>query len=715
MLCVLSSLVRAGVPQDSISQETDMDQVVVTATRTQKLLKDVPILTRVISSEEIQKLDATNIEDLLQQEMPGVEFSYAMNQQTHFNFAGFGGQSVLFLVDGERLAGETMDDVDFSRLSMANVERIEIIKGAASALYGSNATGGVINIITKSAVTLKDGKESDWNLNVNGRYGTHNNQRYGLLFGLGGKHLQNTFNFARTSIDSYDVTNGDKQKAATLFMVDRYYGDQTWNFSDRLTWKVRRNLSFSANAGYYFRGMETKKTNSPDHYRDYTFGVKGVWDITGKDHLEIRYNYDQYDKAQHNTLTDRCVRNYSNVQNSVNAVYTREFGSKGFQGVSGSSKGSNGSMLTVGGDYLYDFMLNNKTRDGKHNQKSFDLFAQYDWNVTERLELVGALRYDYFSEGSVNRVTPKFNLRWTPFAGKHSSLTSNLSSLTSKLSSLTFRVGYGVGFRAPTLKEKYYIFNMSSIWDVVGSNVTGQNLVPEVSHNINLSVDWLYMGWNVVVSAYYNNIRNRITTGAPQDISTFPGDKSLLGTTRWLSYINVPEYDAFGLDMAVEKRWKISQHSALNFRLQYTYVHEQLPRDNNGEAINNQYQMARPHSFNVRIDWDHQFTSNYGLDIVLNGRVMSGVDNVEFVDYTSVDPTTGHLARTNVHYPAYTLWKLLLTQRIYKAFKLTFTVDNLFNYNPTYHYFNSPFTNGISFLGGLSIDVDEIFRLKCRR
>ena len=51
-----------------------------------------------------------------------------MNQQTHLNFSGFGGQSILFLVDGERLAGETMDDVDFSRLLMAGVERIELLQ-----------------------------------------------------------------------------------------------------------------------------------------------------------------------------------------------------------------------------------------------------------------------------------------------------------------------------------------------------------------------------------------------------------------------------------------------------------------------------------------------------------------------------------------------------------------------------------------------------------
>jgi outer membrane receptor for ferrienterochelin and colicins len=137
-----------GGQEEGLDSMYYLNDVVVTGTRTPKLLKDTPIQTRLITSADIEKVDATNAEDLLQQEMPGVEFSYAMNQLKHMNLCGFGGQGILFLVDGERLAGETMDDVDFTRLNMANVERIEIVKGAASALYGSNAGGGVINIMS---------------------------------------------------------------------------------------------------------------------------------------------------------------------------------------------------------------------------------------------------------------------------------------------------------------------------------------------------------------------------------------------------------------------------------------------------------------------------------------------------------------------------------------------------------------------------------------
>ena len=123
-----------------------LETVVVTATRTPKPLLDIPVVTRVITADDIQKADATNIKDMLQQEIPGLEFTYSMGQQV-LNMGGYDGNNILFLVDGERMAGESMDNVDFSRLNLSSIERIEIVKGAASTLYGSSAMGGVVNII----------------------------------------------------------------------------------------------------------------------------------------------------------------------------------------------------------------------------------------------------------------------------------------------------------------------------------------------------------------------------------------------------------------------------------------------------------------------------------------------------------------------------------------------------------------------------------------
>lgn len=648
-----------------VNDSLQLEQVVVTGTRTPKLLSNSPIQTRVISAHALERIDATNIQDLLTQEIPGVEFSYSMSQLTHMNFSGFGGQSVLFLVDGERLAGETMDDVDFTRLNMANMDHIEIIKGAASALYGCNAAGGVINIITKTPT-------KPWTLNISGRIANHHNNRYSMSFGLNGKRVQNMLTFIGTHIDSYDVVNGDKNLAQTKYMVDTYYGDKTYNVNDKLTWKPVDNLRLSFKAGYFFRERATTAENEPDHYRDLNMGVNALWNMTSKDNLELSYNFDQYDKAKHFLNSDRCQKNYSNVQNSVRALYNHTF--------------NKDNTLTIGGDFMRDYLFNSKTLEDRYSQNTADLFVQYDWNINKRWELVSALRYDYISEGKISRVSPKINVRYLA------------------TDDLTLRAGYGMGFRTPTLKERYNIFTIVGIWDIVGCNIMGNELKPETSHNINLSAEWKNHGFIYTLSTYYNYILNHITTGLPLPKSAFPGDKSLIGSMLWLPYTNIDKYQCYGLDFNVQKRWQ----NGIGAKASYAYVHEVQPKNDEGITLNNQYKPARPHAINLSVDWDKQVNRNYGVNICLSGRYLSSVNNIEYTDYVTTDPSTGRLASTEVHYNAYSIWKLQIAQRFHKAVKLTFTLDNILNYNPTYHYFNSPFTDGISVLGGLSIDIDKL-------
>lgn len=637
----------------------ELNQLVVTGTRTPKTLKDTPIQTRLITTQDIGRVDATNVQDLLQQELPGVEFSYAMSQQMHMNFSGFGGQSVLFLVDGERLAGETQDDIDFTRLNMSNVERIEIVKGAASALYGSNAAGGVINVITKAPAER-------WSVNVNGRMGSHNQYRYGGSLGLNGNKVQNLLTFTATGIDSYDVTNGPHPQ--TINVVTTYRGDKTMNVAEKLTWRPTEALRLTARAGYFYRQLESATPSIPDRYRDFTGGLRGLWTMTDKDQLELSYNFDQFDRTRYYRAMSQDIRIYSNVQNSVRMLYNHNL--------------ERGDVFTLGGDYLYDFLLNEKMNDRKHHQESFDLFAQYDLQLPNHWEVVTALRYDYFTEGGHSRLTPKVNLRYRP------------------LSALTLRLGYGMGFRAATLKEQYYVFNLANIWDIVGGNMTGEKLRPEVSHNFNASADWTRGAWNLTASGYYNIVHDRLTTGTPRPISEFTGDKHLLSTKLWLPYTNLAQYDTYGFDLTAQARWQ----NGWGVKLSYAYVHEQLGKDKQGEIANNQYTPARPHALTLRADWDRQLTANYGLNVALSGRAMSGVDNVEFVDYVTRDEA-GHLLRKDVSYHGYSLWKLQVAQRFGSWLKVTVTADNLLGYNPEYHYFNAPFTDGRTFLVGASIDL----------
>lgn len=634
------------VQLDSIFRHYELEEVVVTGTRTPKFLKDTPIQTRVITSRDIARTDATNVQDLLQQELPGVEFSYSMNQQTHLNFAGFGGQGILFLVDGERLAGESMDDVDFSRLLMAGVERIEIVKGASSALYGSSAAGGVVNIITKNAT-------EPWTLNVNARYAKHNDQRYGGVFALRSKHWSNAFSANYHSMDNYNVTSAANPVTRVISTI---YGERTVDFKDKLTWRPSDRLSVGARAGYFFRET-TRTVNLPERYRDFSGGLRLDWLITKDDNLQANYSFDQYDKSDYQQLRHLDIRDYSNVQNTFRLLYNHSFGET--------------AMLTAGADYMHDYLYNTYLTGAAREQDCYDVFAQYDWNITDKLEAVAAVRYDYFSDRQNSQFTPKLNLRYKPNRR------------------LVLRAGYGMGFRAPSLKERYYNFDMAGIWIVEGN----ENLKAEKSHNFTISADYTRANCNLAVSAYYNNVSNKLSTSAPYF-------KSIEDKLPYLPYTNLANYQVFGGEVGVQGRWQ----NGISARLTYAYTKERLPKDKNGNTINNQYIPARAHALNASVDYDHQFTKRYGIYASLNGRLLSGTENVEFKNYYDVSEGT-----VKVEYPAYTTWKLSLTQRVGKAVSITTALDNLLNYRPKFYYLNAPLTDGITLQVGVSVDVDKLF------
>lgn len=631
---------------DTLSTPIEMQQVVVTGTRTPKWLSKSPVLTRVISASDLQKTDATNVKDLLQQVLPGIEFSYAMNQQVHLNFSGFGGQSLLILVDGERLAGETMDDVDFTRLTTDNIDHIEIIKGAASALYGSNATGGVINIITKKHT-------EPLALNINARWARHNEQRYGGSLQIGKKKWNNLFTIQRNSIDNFNVHNEDYPATRIISTI---YGDRVWNFKDAITYNPSLNLTLSGRAGYFFREL-IRSIESPERYRDISSGLKASYQPTRNDILELSYSFDQYDKSDYQRITRLDIRDYSNVQNSIRLLFHHTF--------------SNGDILSIGSDYLNDYLYHTHLEGQQRRQQSFDAFAQYDWLLNNKWEIVSALRYDHFSDGAISRLTPKLNLRYQP------------------IQSINLRAGYGMGFRAASLKEKYYNFDMAGIWIIEGN----PDLKPETSHNINLSAEYTKGRYNITMSGYYNYIINKIATGLPY----YPTPNE---TMSHLPYLNLNKYEVLGSEIMAQAHWSMG----LSARLSYAFTHEQLPRNKEDIPVNNQYIPARKHALSGHIDYDKQIVKHYGFNIAFDFRWLSSVDNNEFVDYYDISKGTN-----NIHYPAYALCKLSLMQRIGTAIKVNIALDNLFNYKPTYYYLNSPLTDGINLQLGLSVDIDKLF------
>ena len=133
-----------------VSQAFSLDQVVVTATRTENRLKDSPVLTELITRHDIESTGAEDIGEILEEHV-GTQLEKSEGHGFGVEMQGLDSKYILILVDGEEVIGRTAGNIDLRQVPIESVERIEVVKGASSVLYGSEAMGGVINIITKTA------------------------------------------------------------------------------------------------------------------------------------------------------------------------------------------------------------------------------------------------------------------------------------------------------------------------------------------------------------------------------------------------------------------------------------------------------------------------------------------------------------------------------------------------------------------------------------
>lgn len=443
----------SSVSAETFESADTLETIVVTATRTPKLLKDSPVLTRVISGSDITRCARPDISGLLEQKLPGVEFSLGMAQNPQINFSGFGGGGILFLLDGERMAGETLDNPDYQRLNMQDVERVEIVKGAASSRYGSNATGGVINIISARP---KEGSH----LTLDARYGSHSTQSYGAVASFRRKKFANTLDARYDSHAEFKFPNpGD-------FSCD--YATYSWNLRDRATLTFSNEASITARASYYRRQRKSAE-QSYDRYSDIAAGIAAHW----RD-FRLNYAFDSYDKYDYEVASHEQIRDYRNRQHTLHLQYSHEFDGVG--------------TITAGGDWLDDYLMSYEFSSSAHRQTNLDAYLQWDWHPCSKVWVVPGLRFDWFSASKARRLSPKLSILWQPG------------------SNMNVRVNYAAGFRAPTLKELYMDFDMAGIFHIYGN----PNLKSETSQNFSVSGEYTKGSLNLTASAFHNFVNNRV-------------------------------------------------------------------------------------------------------------------------------------------------------------------------------------------------------------
>lgn len=632
--------------------ETALNELVVTGSRYERQLKDVPVITRVISREEIETVNPVDFTTLLEYTLPGIQFYYnTMSQVPEITYQGMDAKAVLFLLDGERISGESGDsNIDYSRFNINDIERIEVVRGAASTLYDSRAIGGVINIITKKSVR-------PFTASMHTRYAGKKGQSYSASAGVNLHRFSSLTSFGWRKRDSYLVKDeqgkqkeiinpdGSVTKSKTEPVAFNIYGYSIMDVSQKLSYNFSDRFTGSARISYY-----TNKRDKYDNaryyqrYRDLILSGKLKWQFADNQNLDLSYIRDNYIKD--NVYVDDDERVYGNVNSTIRLYYTGMFGKH---------------TLSGGVDLLREDMKHHFMKDTATvhmNQYSFCL--QDDWQLTDKMNVVVGVRGD--KGGS-------YRLHFTP----------KVSVLYRPLKTITLRAGYSQGYRIPNLKELYQEFNMGGMGIMMYGN---KDLKPEEGTQISASVEYDYKGLNLSVSTYHNRYKNKISY---EYIS--PGKS-------WnMKYVNALNVKTTGVEVTANYKLPFG----LRFSGGYSYVYDYDERDG--------YNMSwvRPHSARLSSVYKHRFGKTTE-SIAFN---TSWVSSITRYAYSSSDKTY-----TKTKYDPRTLCSLNLRSELPRGIAIGLMVDNIFNYRDKAvdSAVQLP-ENGRTFVATVSINIADMFKL----
>ena len=283
--------------QNGIWRQDSLQEVVVTGTGTQHLLKNAPVQTEVITSKMLKNYGGRSLEDILAGLTASFSFSEDdMGSQMQLN--GLGNDYILVLIDGKRIHGDVGGQNDLSLIDPQNIEKIEIVKGASSALYGSDAIAGVINIITKKH---NEGLLVENTTRV-GSYGDIR-QHDGLGFAIG--KLRSYTNFQLQHSDGWQNTaTEDPSRTEHLIedsqnkTVNRH---TNWQVSERLTYDVLKNLELYAEGSTYWKRIYRPSGKYPIDmkfydlmYRNQSLAGGGIWKLNKTDQVTLDVNWDRH-------------------------------------------------------------------------------------------------------------------------------------------------------------------------------------------------------------------------------------------------------------------------------------------------------------------------------------------------------------------------------------------------------------------------------------
>ena len=610
--------------------------VVVTATRTEADVKMVPNTVEVITADDIEKLGATDVYSALRL----ADNVQIMNTGTGFghriSMRGMSSDSTLILINGQRTAIEdtetTQNLLTLDRINVHNIERIEIVRGAASAQYGSDALAGVINIITKKST----GKPS---VTVGATTGTTNmSNYYHIDLGRQGK-FSSTFdmNFSKDR-------QWTEHEVSGLPVKNLQGPKQSYNFSG--TYELGENKNLNLDLGYY------KDRLSGDwSHKEYNLGAWGGIVRLQDAKLETERRDASLSLTGKTKKDDYMVRTfYSKLDKFRFLPYTalaKEYGETNKYSIWGieaknSHKVNGDHTLTYGTEYdRYDVDGVNFGKDGD-NGKNLNTYAAYiqdEWLLGDKWEIIPAVRYDHHSEFG-SKTTPHIGV--TYLANDHN----------------RFKANWGEGYKAPSVSELYMDYTHMGVL-----TLGNPNLRPEESKNWDLSYEGEWGKTFGKITYFHNDIDNLISTRTVGGRHGYNEYYNIDGTTKTHGVeLTLGRKLSRDLDVKVTSNWTSASNKVASAE---SSAHGVDGIADNITTLQLAYDDHRAYGYNATLweQWVHDYyesdssqTYSYNtLNFVINKkygdavRLFAGVDNIfnKKIDAIYLD---GRIWRTGIEF-----------------------------------------------------------------
>lgn len=437
---------------------------------------------KIIDKNRIESKAANNLGDVLSDEL-GIRLSNDPSTGTSMSLQGITGENIKILIDGVPVIGRLDGNIDLSQINLDNVSQIEMVEGPMSVIYGSNALGGVINIITKN------NSHSKYKTSVNSYYESVGTYNFSFLTSM--RHKKSTFelNGGRNFFNGYSLedtrTKQWKPKEQYNAGASYYYNTENTKlrlksdfFNERL---LDRNEPFPP---YYEKANDT-------WYKTLRFNNSA--EITNKigenSGINILAAYSLYERKKQKYLVDLTDLSKT-ITTSAADHDTSSFNSIMTRGTYNFTPEEAKFSFQTGFDFNYETAQGKRIENEQESIGDYALFVSAIWKPWESLSIQPGVRAAYNTRYNAP-LTPSINLMYKP--GK-----------------ITLRGSYARGFRSPSLKELYLYF-FDSNHQVEGND----SLQAERSHSFNASANYKFTTgkstFNFDLKPFYNVIDNKIS------------------------------------------------------------------------------------------------------------------------------------------------------------------------------------------------------------